>query len=65
MLLSNVDLPDILRDKVQQQALLCLEILSVKMYVYPGECSLGFLMLFLKEEKHNELGIYMEISAYV
>ncbi len=65
MLLSNVDLPDILRDKVQQQALLCLEILSVKMYVYPGECILGFLMLFLKEEKHNELGIYMEISAYV
>lgn len=51
MLLSNVDLPDILRDKVQQQALLCLEILSVKMYVYPGKCIPVFLMLLFEGGK--------------
>lgn len=35
-------------------------------YVYPGKCIPGFFNAFcLKEEKHNELGIYMEISAYV
>ena len=51
MLLSNVDLPDILRDKVQQQALLCLEILSVKMYVYPGKCIHVFLMLLFEGGK--------------